>query len=66
MKNIKQKAVSTKNFVQAHKVAIAVTVTSAFWIAVNRRAMKDHNEFLKEKGLYNEFYMPTNEELGLA
>jgi hypothetical protein len=66
MKNIKQKAVSTKNFVKAHKVAVTVVVTSAIWITINRAALKGHNEFLKEKGLWEEFYMPTNEELGLA
>lgn len=47
---------STRNFVAKHKVGIAVVTTSACWIAINMRAMKQHNEFLKEHGLYDEFY----------
>lgn len=59
--NIKQKALATKNFVAKHRVGIAVTATSVFWIAVNQRAMQQHNEFLKEKGLYEEFYTPEED-----
>lgn len=51
-----------KNFVQKHKVAITVTVTSACWIAINRAALSQHDDFLKEKGLYDEFYSPEDEE----
>lgn len=53
-----------KKFVQKHKVAITVIVTSACWITINQRALKLHNDFLKEKGLYDEFYTPTDEEMG--
>lgn len=53
-----------KNFVQRHKVAITVVVTSTCWIAINRSALKQHNDFLKEKGLYDEFYTSTDEEMG--
>lgn len=50
-----------KNFVQRHKVAITVVVTSAFWITMNRLALKQHNDFLKEKDLYEEFYVTEDE-----
>lgn len=51
-------------FVKKHRVAITVVVTSTCWIAINRAALKQHNDFLKEKGLYDEFYTPTDEEMG--
>lgn len=50
----------TKKFVREHRVAIAVVGTSIAWIAIMQRAMKQHNDFLKEKGLYDEFW--TEEE----
>lgn len=53
-----------KRFVQKHKVAITVVVSSACWITINRLALKQHNDFLKEKGLYDEFYNPEDEEMG--
>lgn len=49
-----------KNFAKRHKTGIAVTATSAFWIWVNRTAIKQHNAFLTEKGLYDEFYQPED------
>jgi hypothetical protein len=52
---------SVRKFVADHKVAITVVVTSACWITVNRLALKGHNDFLKEKGLYEEFYTPEEE-----
>jgi len=68
MNELKQETPSTprrvKNFVQKHKVAITVVVTSTVWIYINRSALKQHNDFLKEKGLYDEFYTPTDEEMG--
>jgi len=51
--------------VQRHKVAITVVVTSIAWITMNRLALKQHNDFLKENGLYDAFYAPTEEEMGL-
>jgi hypothetical protein len=50
------------SFVRRHKVAIAVVTTSAFWIVMNRLALKQHNDFLKEKDLYMEFYTPEETE----
>ena len=50
-----------KTFVRKHKVAIAVVTTSTFWIVMNRLALKQHDDFLKDKGLYEEFYTPELE-----
>jgi len=52
------KLVSVKNELKRHKVVIAVTATAAVCFAINRRAIKQHNEFLKEHDLYEEFYTP--------
>lgn len=51
-----------KSFVKRHKVAIAVIASSAFWITINRLSLKQHNDFLKEKDLYDEFYTPEETE----
>lgn len=51
-----------RKFVSRHKVAITVFATSACWIAMNRAALKQHNDFLKERGLYEEFYTPEETE----
>lgn len=61
MNTLKNKAIATKNFVAKHRVAIAVTGTAAACLYLNRRAMSQHDEFLKEKGLYEEFYTPEEE-----
>ena len=55
---MKNKLTSTKNFVKKHRVAIAVTGTAATCLYLNYRAMEMHNEFLKEHGLYDQFYTP--------
>lgn len=55
-----EKLATAKKFVVKHKTAIAVTVTA---IAVNRfyaTAINQHNDFLKEHGLYEQFYTPEN------
>lgn len=59
---VKKAAVSTKNFVYKHRVAIAVVATTAVCLKINNLALKQHNEFLKEKGLYEEFYTPEENE----
>ena len=61
MNNLKQKARSTKQFVKQHRVGIAVVATSIFWIKAMSNVAAQHNEFLEEKGLKEEFYA-TNEE----
>jgi hypothetical protein len=55
---MKNKLTSTKNFVKKHRVAIAITGTVATCLYLNYRAMEMHNEFLKEHGLYDQFYTP--------
>lgn len=48
-------------FVRRHKTAIAVTATATICLALNRIALKQHDEFLKEHDLYDEFYTPEDE-----
>ncbi len=64
MDKIKKVANSSKKFVDDHKVGIAITLTALTCLMVNRFAISGHNDFLKAKGLYDEFYMPTDEEMG--
>lgn len=44
--------------VRDHRVAYAVIGTASVCLYMNRQALKEHDEFLKAKGLYNEFYLP--------
>jgi len=52
----------TKKFAADHKVAIAVVATTTVCFAINRVAMKQHNDFLKEHDLYDEFYRSESYE----
>jgi hypothetical protein len=45
-----------KTFVKKHKVAIAIVGTSLVWFQINRTALAQHDEFLKEHGLFDLFY----------
>ena len=56
MNTVKKVAAATKNFVVAHKTGIALVAGTAIGLAVNRAAIKSHNEFLKEHDLYDTFY----------
>lgn len=47
---------TAKDFVVKHKVAIAVVATTAICLKINRIALAQHIEFLKEKNLLDEFY----------
>jgi len=51
-----EKLASAKKFVAKHKVALAVTTTAVICLALNRTALAQHNDFLKEHDLYEEFY----------
>lgn len=51
-----KKLTSVKKFVVNHKVAIAITVTAVTCIALNKSALRQHNDFLKEHGLFDAFY----------
>lgn len=52
-----------KTFVRRHKVAITVVATSVVWYSINRLALKQHDDFLKERGLFDEFYTPSDDEI---
>jgi hypothetical protein len=45
-----------KNFVARHKTGFAVAATSIAWFGLVRANLKQYNEFLTEKGLYDEFW----------
>lgn len=55
----------TKKFVEDHRVGIAITATAALCLKLNRFALEGHDEFLKQHGLYDEYYTPTDEEMGV-
>lgn len=59
--NFVQKSVAA---VRKHerKILIATTVTSTALAVVMRSGIAQHNAFLKEKGLYEEFYSITPNE----
>lgn len=50
-----------KTFVNRHKVAITVVVTSTVWYGINRLALKQHEDFLREHDLLDEYYTPEDE-----
>jgi hypothetical protein len=50
-----------KNFIERHKVAIAVGATAAVTLWIHRIALKQHEEFLAEHDLLDEFYTPEDE-----
>ncbi len=56
MNRIKKATISTKKFIDDHKVAIAVTVTAVACLTLNRWELNGHDNFLKAKGLYDEYY----------
>ncbi len=56
MDRVKKTAAATKKFVADHKVALAVIATAACCLTFQVKVMSAHNDFLKERGLYDEFY----------
>lgn len=62
MNRIKTGAISTKKFVEDHRVAIAVTITTVICLVVHVKTIGNLNDFLEEKGLLDEFY-PLEEEI---
>lgn len=56
MNRIKRVASSTKKFVSDHRVGIAVILTTLVCVKLSNVALKEHNDFLKEHDLYDEFY----------
>lgn len=55
---MRNQLIAVKNFASRHRVAIAVTTTALIGLAVNRSALTQHNEFLKEHGLFDAYYNP--------
>lgn len=53
---MKKTAARTKNFVRRNKNAIVVGGIAITVIAIQYRGNKLHNEFLVEKGLFDEYY----------
>jgi hypothetical protein len=61
MNKLARKAVNTKNSVLRNKNAIKVAAITIPVILIQARGMKQHNEFLKENGLYEAFHALTEE-----
>jgi hypothetical protein len=59
----KNPVTSVKNFVVKHerKILVTTTVVSTTAAVLMRTGLAQHNAFLKEKGLYEEFYALTEE-----
>jgi len=57
---MKDKLTSIKNHVAKHRGKYGVAFGLSVGIALNRLALVQHNEFLKEHGLYDEFYAPED------
>lgn len=53
---MRDKLSATKDFIERRKVGIAVVSTATIMAVLNRAVLKNHDDFLKEKGLYDEFY----------
>ena len=64
MNTAKKTLVSTKNKIVRNKTkilgTIAVVATTA--VAIQRYALNQHDQFLKDKDLYDEFYAMTEED----
>jgi hypothetical protein len=58
MNQLKKVTSSTKNFVLFHKGTIALSAAVIALVHMNKVALKEHDTFLTEKGLYEEFHAP--------
>ena len=58
MEDIKNTLTTIENHVATHRAKYATAVTAITAFALSRRAVKQWNEFLEEKGLLDEFYLP--------
>lgn len=61
MNHIEKATASAKNFVVRHKTKLAVAATATVCYAIHKSALDQHNEFLKEHGLYEQFYTPEED-----
>lgn len=59
-----KKLTSAKNFVVSHKTAILVVAVTVLTVAVatQQAGLNQHNDFLKEKNLRDEFYAMNDDE----
>jgi len=62
LKNIKFQGTT---FLDRHRTKIAVATTAVVCLWINRVSHKSKDEFLKEHDLYEEYYTPTDEEMGI-
>lgn len=53
---------SAKKFVADHRVALAVTVTTIVLTTVHVKVIAQHNEFLKENDLFDQFYAMSEDD----
>lgn len=62
--NIKQKLASAKDAVARNKTKILATTTvvATGAVVLMKIGLTQHDNFLKEKGLYDEFYAMTDED----
>lgn len=60
MNNVRKAVVSTGKFIENHRVAIAVTLTTVICLKLNKLALSDHEDFLREHDLYEKFYTPQD------
>lgn len=61
MNKIKNAANRMTEFVADHKVGLTVAATTLVFVKLNKMALRDHDNFLKEHGLYEKFYTVTEE-----
>jgi len=55
MDKIKKAAKASKNFVQDHKMGLAITATAVVGVMINRSNMKTYTDFLEENDLTEKF-----------
>lgn len=55
---MKTKLSNIKKHFVTHKTAYAVLGTATICLAINQRALREHDAFLEEKGLLQEYYAP--------
>lgn len=47
-----------RDFIEKHKTKLAVAATATLCLAIHRRSLKQHEDFMEERGLLEEFYTP--------
>lgn len=62
MDRIKAAIDRAEKFVDDHKVAITVFAMTALAVKWNKMALRDHESFMAEKGILEEFYTLAEDE----